>query len=65
MPRNKEEAQSARDEGAFEQAYDERGRMRLDRGFTPEEADEQDAEHRRIAEETRSMRWPRPGRPVS
>ena len=38
--------QSNQDEQTFEQHHDERGRLRLDRPFTPEEAAAQDAAHR-------------------
>jgi len=39
-------AKSNQDEQPFEQHPDERGRLRLDRPFTPEEAAAQDAAHR-------------------
>ncbi len=40
MPKNQDESQT------YEQQHDERGRLRLDRPFTPAEAAAQDAEHR-------------------
>ena len=49
-----------RDPDAFEQAPDERGRIRLDRPFLAEEAEAQDAEHRATHEGRESRFYPGP-----
>ena len=61
----KRENESARDPDAYEQAYDERGSMRLDRKFTLEEAQAQDAAHREQAERARAERWEWPAPPAA
>ena len=47
----------------FEPTEDERGRLRLDRRLTPQEAIEQDAEHRKIYEANRAARFGSPQAP--
>lgn len=46
----------------FEQVEDERGRTRLDRPFTPEEATAQDADNARRFIENHARRFQRPAR---
>jgi hypothetical protein len=51
------------DEQVFEPVEDERGRLRLDRRLTPEEASAQDAEHRDLYERNRAARFGSPDAP--
>ena len=47
-------------EQVHQQTPDDRGRIRLDRPFTAEEAAAQDAEHRAAQEEARANRFTKP-----
>ena len=58
----KRENESARDSDAYEQAYDERGAMRIDRRFTLEEARAQDAAHREQFLRERAQRFGQPAK---
>ncbi len=58
----KQEAKAAAEE-VFEPTEDGRGRLRLDRRVTPQEAVEQDAEHRALYEENRAARFGSPEAP--
>jgi hypothetical protein len=60
MPTKEEKAVT---EEFFEPTADERGRLRLDRRLTPEEAAAQDAEHRALYEENRAARFGTPEAP--
>ncbi len=56
-------AKKERDEQVFEPVEDERGRLRLDRRLTPEEAAAQDAEHREMYERNLAARFGSPEGP--
>lgn len=56
-------AKKQRDEQVFEPVEDERGRVRLDRRLTPEEAAAQDAEHRALYEANQAARFGSPDAP--
>jgi hypothetical protein len=51
------------DEQLFEPTEDERGRLRLDRRLTPQEAAEQDDENRALYEANRAARFGSPQAP--